>query len=56
MPWTRQVIEHEQLESENTRNNIGDQAVYGTLRFRRLSGNLTAWSQGNKTAPRGFGI
>lgn len=34
-----------QFETQNTANNIGDQEVYGTLRFRRRPGNITATSQ-----------
>lgn len=47
MPWTRKVLERVPLETNNTVNNVGDQEVYGTLRFRRLVGNVTAESWWN---------
>ncbi|RFU24816.1 hypothetical protein B7463_g11524, partial [Scytalidium lignicola] len=47
MPWTRKVLEKVLLETNNTVNNVGDQAVYRTLRFRRLPGNVTAESWWN---------
>ncbi|KAH8817034.1 chondroitin AC/alginate lyase [Xylogone sp. PMI_703] len=47
MPWTRKVLEKVPIETNNSVNNVGDQAVYGTLRFRRLPGNVTAESWWN---------
>ncbi|KAK9489356.1 chondroitin AC/alginate lyase [Lipomyces doorenjongii] len=44
MPFTREILESVPLETQDSKNNIGDSEVYGTLRFRRLRGNITATS------------
>lgn len=42
MPWTAQVLQEEVFEANDSVNNVGDSAVYGTLRFSRVAGN--AWA------------
>ncbi|KAH8147181.1 uncharacterized protein LAJ45_08659 [Morchella importuna] len=42
MPYVREHLMAQSFEQTNTWNTMGDNAVWGTLRFRKLAGNLTA--------------